>query len=348
MLPYLIASCLCFCFICVQQKTLRSRAVVIPLAILTLPAALRNYTVGTDSVVYSREFRFPYRHYSFEWNPEIEKGYQWVIMLLKSLHSDYAVYFMTMAVLCIAPVLLVLKKRSPHYFLSVYVFVTFGLYFALYNQVRQAIAMGICFIAIKYLVEKKAVKYALLIALASQFHISALLLLGFYFLCHLRVRLELKVAAIFLIGLSVTSLVIAFMAAGNGRYQHYTLAAASGKNGLMTVLLYVAIALGLYIYGRKLRKRSEEYRVLECSYLCGIAALIPVAMLGTDPAGPQRIAQYFVYYLMLLIPMVLKEINRRWLTLCFCLGAYAYFLLLMANNIGGIYPWKINDAFNLF
>lgn len=348
MLPYLIAAIFCVFFVYIQDKSLNSRSVIFPLLVLTLIASLRDYTIGTDAKSYTRDFRFPFNHYPLTLNPDVEKGYQLLAMLVRGVYNDYAFYFLIMSLVCIFPVLWVLKKRSPSYTLSIYVYITFGLYFALYNQVRQTIAMGICFLALKFLVEKKLFKYSICIAIACQFHISAALMLVFYFLCHAKVRLEFKVLGTFFCGMVSTSLIITMMAAGNERYQHYTEGATNGRNGLMTVALYVLIAIAIYIFGRQLRRENVEYRVMECSYLCGIAALLPVTMLGTDPAGPQRIAQYFVYYLMLILPIILKKLNNKPITIAFCLCGLVYFVMLISSNIGGIYPYLLNDAFNIF
>lgn len=144
----------CVLFVYVQDKTLKSRAVILPLATLTFLAAIRDYTVGTDAKVYTRDFRFPFNHYPLTLNPDVEKGYQLLAMLVRGIYNEYYFYFMIMALVCIFPVLMVLKKRSQNYSMSLYIYITFGMYFALYNQVRQAIAMGICLFALKYLVEK--------------------------------------------------------------------------------------------------------------------------------------------------------------------------------------------------
>lgn len=348
MLAYLTVAFFCVFLVYIQDKSLKSRSVLLPLILLTLLAACRDYTVGTDAVSYSRDFRFPFNHYALTLNPDVEKGYQLLAMAVRGIDNDYAFYFFIMAITCIAPVLWVLKKRSSNYTLSLCIFITFGLYFALYNQVRQTIAMGICFLALKFLINKNSVKYFICIAIACQFHISAALMILFYFLCHAKVRIEVKVIATFLAGMIGTSLIISLMAAGNERYQHYTEGATNGRNGMMTVALYVIIAIAIYLFGKTLRKERDDYRVMECSYLCGVAALLPVAMLGTDPAGPQRIAQYFVYYLMLILPMILKKINNQLITTGFCVCAVIYFVMLISSNIGGIYPYKLNDAFNIF
>lgn len=348
MLPYLIVTMFSVFFVYIQNKSLGSRGVFLPLFLLTSLASVRDYTIGTDSHVYTRYFRFPFNHYPLTLDPEVEKGYQLLVMMIHGISDDYFFYFVVMSLISILPVLLILRKYSVNYTLSIYIYITFGLYFAFYNQVRQAIAMGICFLALRFLVEKRFIVYTLFILVAMQFHISAVMMLVFYFLCHAKFRIELKMVGTFLTGLIATPVIIARMAINNSRYEGYTEGATNGKNGLMTVALYVMIAIVIYLLGKKHRKESVEYSCIECIYLCGISALIPVTMLGTDPAGPQRVAQYFVYYLMLIFPILLKRINNKIISFAFCFFSAMYFLLIILSNLGGIYPFKFNDAFNIF
>ncbi|EIY5064922.1 hypothetical protein KSGM81_01603 [Klebsiella quasipneumoniae] len=349
MLPYIIALLLVYSWVVAEYKILNRKAVLFPLLILVVLATMRHYEIGTDANVYTRYFRFPFNNYSFQFDPEVETGYQYLVYLVREIYSsDYSLYFFAMALVSIFPVIYTLKSRSVDYPLSIYIYITFGLYMAMYNQIRQCIAMGICFLATKYLVNKNFIKYFVVILIASQFHVTAYLMLIFYFVCHNKLRIEYKIIPIVLSSAIAAPLMIAHMALNNSRYEHYTEEATKGKNGLLTVMLYVVIALFFYIIGKRLRKENLEYRIYECMYLCGVALLLPVAMLGTDPAGPQRIIQYFLYYVMLMFPIVFKKINNKFIYVTFIIVSFIYFVLMIASNIAGVYPYQFNPVFDFF
>ncbi|MEX9823098.1 EpsG family protein [Raoultella planticola] len=349
MFPYITALILTYSWVLIENNTINRRSILVPLLILVTLASIRYYGVGTDAEMYTRYFRFPFNSYTFQFDPDVESGYQYIVYLIRTLYSDdYALYFLFMAMICVFPVLYTLKKHSYDYPLSVYIYITFGLYFALYNQVRQGIAMGICFFATKYLLRKEIIKYGLLVLIASQFHITALVMLGMYFICHFKLRIEYKVLIISLAGAILAPLLIAHMALKNSRYEHYTEEATGGSHGLLTVGLYVLMAVFFYFFGRKLRESNSDYKIYECMYICGVAALLPVAMLGTDPAGPQRIVQYFLYYIMLIFPMIFERINKKWIYILFLIMALVYFLLMIASNIAGVYPYQINPMLEIF
>lgn len=349
MFPYVAVLFIVYSWVSAEYKILNRKSIFFPLFILVLLATMRYYSVGTDSIIYTTYFRFPANNYTFQFNTEVETGYQYLVYMLQKLYSaDYILYFCIVAILSVVPVLYTLMRKSLNYPLSLYIYITLGFYLTMYNQIRQCIAMGLCFFATKFLLEKKFFNYFLIIIIASQFHITALLMLAFYFLCHNRLRIEFKIIPILFCSAVIAPLIIARMALNNSRYEHYTEAASNGSNGLLTVILYVLIALFFYLFGRKLRKENEEYRIYECMYLCGVALLLPVAMLGTDPAGPQRIIQYFLHYVMLMFPIVLQKMNSRVVSFVFMLILFFYFILTIANNIGGIYPYKLNPVLNLF
>lgn len=349
MFPYIITLLLVYSWIVAEYKILNRKAVLAPLLILVLLAAVRYYDIGTDANVYTRYFRFPFNNYAFQFDPDVETGYQYLVYLIREIYSsDYFLYFLVVAVASIYPVIYTLKSKSEDYPLSIYIYITFGLYFAMYNQIRQCIAMGICFFATKYLVNKNFIKYLIAILIASQFHMTASLMLIFYFVCHNKLRIEYKIIPIILSSAIAAPLMIAHLALNNSRYEHYTEEASKGKNGLLTVGLYVAIAIFFYVIGRRLRKENAEYRIYECMYLCGVALLLPIAMLGTDPAGPQRIIQYFLYYVMLMFPIIFKKINNKFIYVVFLFFSLVYFVLMIANNIAGVYPYQLNPVFDLF
>src|SRR5690606_19464441 len=100
--------------------------------------------------------------------------------------------FFTSALFVISIYLFVIKRFSNNYILSVFIYITFGFYTFLFNGLRQGIAMAVCFLALPYLINKNKLKYFLLIVIASLFHTSAWVMLPFYFLVHMKLRLEYK------------------------------------------------------------------------------------------------------------------------------------------------------------
>ena len=148
---------------------------------------MRYYSVGTDSKIYTTYFRFPANNYTFQFNTEVETGYQYLVYMLQKLYSaDYILYFCIVAILSVVPVLYTLMRKSLNYPLSLYIYITLGFYLTMYNQIRQCIAMDFVF-CYKVLTGKKFLiifNYNYSITVSYNGFVNA----GFLFLCHNRLN----------------------------------------------------------------------------------------------------------------------------------------------------------------
>lgn len=323
-----------------------NRAVYIPLLILVTLASLRHYTVGSDAPSYTIWFRIPVSVDAFTVNKDVELGYQIFLKAMINLYDNYAEYFFTVSLIIILPILLLLRKYSENYLFSYYIYVTFGFYLALFNPVRQMIAVSLCFYATRFILERKVIYYVITVVFASLFHISAWVMLPMYFVCNSNIRVELKCFGAFVTSLMGASIMINYLAADNSRYSNYTEAMTSNGTGLYTVILYISIAIFVYLFGGKLRKSNDVYKVAEQLYLIGVCILAPLILLKTDPSGPQRIISYFYVYLMFVLPCLFKYINNKIIVLIFSIFCFVYYVLIILY-FGQIYPYKLNSLFDI-
>lgn len=348
MWPYIFVLIItCGWIILDERVNARNRSVYIPLLILTMLASLRHYTVGSDAPSYTLWFRIPVSTDAFTVNKNIELGYQLLLKAMINIYDNYAEYFLTVSIVIILPVLLLLRKYAESYLFSVYIYITFGFYTTLFNPVRQMIAVSLCFYAARFILQRKVTPYIFMVFLASLFHISAWVMLPMYFVCNSKVRVEIKCLMAFLTSLLGSSVAINYLAADNVRYSNYTDTMSSNGTGIYTVLLYVAMAAFIYIIGRKLRESNNVYRVSEQLYLIGVCVLVPLVALKTDPSGPQRIIAFFSVYLMLIFPCLFKYINNKVVLFIFVALCFIYYILTTLY-FGQIYPYKLNDIFDVF
>ncbi len=310
-------------------------------------AAIRHYTVGSDAPSYTLWFRIPVSSAGYEFNKDVEFGYQLLFKLMLKVFNNYSEYFFLVSCVIIYPVLVTLRRYSNNYLFSFFIYVSFGFYTALFNPVRQMIAVSICFYAMRYIFEKKFFPFVFFVLLSSQFHISALVMLPFYFICNIKLKVEIKCLFAFLFSWVGAAIAIKYLAAGNARYANYTDAMTSNGNGLYTVLLFSIIALCVYILGGNIRKNNPFYALVEQLYLIGVSILIPLVALKTDPSGPQRIISYFSVYLMFVFPLIFKYINNKFITMVFVLFCLIYFVLTTLY-FGDIYPYKVNEIYDAF
>lgn len=161
-----------------KYKNIRS----LPWIFLFLASGFR-YNVGTDYAHYYH--LFIYQDGMFEYK---EPGYVFLVKLFSDLGLNPQVMF-----LCFSFVTIFLFYKSFQYYFrhsevgylfATLLFIPFFYFFSL-NAIRQALAVAIFFYSIRYIFEKRFVKYFVLIVVGSLFHRSILVMLPLYYFFNL-------------------------------------------------------------------------------------------------------------------------------------------------------------------
>ncbi len=117
-----------------------------------------------------------------------EKGFMVPMKLISDVNSDYQVMFVIIAFIITAAVMLYIFVYSEKPYLSVFFYISFGLFFNSMNFMRQMIAAAVILYAMQYIRKKQFMRFAALVLFASVFHVSALIVLPFYFI--LRIKMD--------------------------------------------------------------------------------------------------------------------------------------------------------------
>lgn len=346
MLPYLLVLGFVIFWIALEDKALNRKAFFIPLIVLSLFAGLRRFSVGTDSGTYTRDFRNNLDVNYFEFEEGVELGYQYLEYILLRFNADYVWLFFTTALFVVFCYLRIIKKYSVNYWFSVFLYVCLGYYTFFFNGLRQGIAMAIFTIAFPSLLEKKLIWYLLICFIGSLFHASILFMIPFYFVVNLRVKPIYKIIATFLGSLLVSRFLIHYIAGTNERYEGYT-EVSETAGGYLTlgfqVILVVFIYFIIYIY----KIKDKELLKLFTFYASGVLFIVPVAILGANPSGPQRLLSYFTWVSILLLPLVFKKLNNTYITAMATVVFLIYFILT-TSTFSNLTPYIINPIFKVF
>lgn len=344
--PYLFIISLVMFWIYFEKITLNRKAFWIPFFLLSVFAGIRNRSVGTDTGAYVALFEINLDPKYYDFNSNVEIGYQFFEYILLNLTHNYYWLFLLTAFFIVYSFLLIIKKYSINYFLSVFVYITLGVYTFFFNGLRQGIAIAICFLALPYLINKNFLKYLLFVFFASFFHISAWVMLPFYFLVHANFKLQYKVLSSFLFSLFVSGLLISYLAQDNIRYEAYT-EVSDSAGGYIMLLFYLFFAIVIYFLGRRERLVNNEYKVFEQIYLCGLFFVIPITFLGTSASGPQRVLNYFIPMLVFLIPFIVSKLKYNFVKFIFyfCLVIFFYVTTMRFSSLT---PYLINPVFEIF
>lgn len=346
MIPYLLVLSFVMFWITLEQKALDRKSFWLPLITLALFAGVRTYYIGTDSPGYVRSFMNPLDIDDFKFKENVELGYQLLEYSILSLTRNYFWLFFITGLIVVYCYLKMIRKYSVNYLFSVFLFITLGTYVFFFNGLRQGLAMAIFVLATPYLLEKRIIPYILISLFASFFHISALFMIPFYLLSNLKIKMIYKVLISFFGSLISSSFLVSYLAESNQRYEGYT-EVSEKPGGLLTLSFFTIIMIIIYFASNVYKIKEKDFGTLFTFYAIGVSFIIPVAMLGTNPSGPQRLLTYFIWPLILLLPILFKKINNILISSLFVALTLVYFILTV-SRFSNLTPYVINPIFEIF
>lgn len=292
-----------------------------------------------------------------------EQGYGFFVLIIKSIWNSYTAFLVVHALIYYMLVFSAFKKLSPYLFVSLLVFYATSL--GVLGSNRQLIALAICLYALRYVVDRNAIKFFLLIALAFLFHSTAIMFVVYYFLYR-----DIKQFWIFVILIvsfiagktSIPFLIFSFvgnniggMAASKAliyidNSQDELLNNSLSLLGLIKRLLF----LGLFIYNYKfLTAKLPYYKLIFNGYYVGL--VIYVLFSSSILVLVNRGSLYFTTMEVLLLAsqfLVIKNVDFKFplLILLFVMSVFLLFQSIAAYDDLFI-PYKgifINEEFHRY
>lgn len=174
--------------------------IFIPIILLLALNAFRGYSVGTDYKYYLDFYKA--NSYAFVFDDlniitfiksiGLDKANELGWTFMNYLGDKYKLPFYFINFFAISLILYfingMIRKQSPHFFFSLYLYLMLAFFFPSFNIIRHALAIAIFAYSIRYINENKPITYVFFCLLASLFHTSALLLFVLYFLKYLKIN----------------------------------------------------------------------------------------------------------------------------------------------------------------
>ncbi|MDR7073370.1 EpsG family protein [Fictibacillus barbaricus] len=249
--------------------------------------------------------------------------------ILKMYSDDPQIMIFTTALITNVLIVLILFKYSRIFELSLYVYITGGLFLISMNGIRQLFAASIIFTATKYLIEGNWKKYVLIVLFASTFHQSALILIPIYFLARTKAWSKATVLLIFL-SIAITLVFDQFSAflfssikdTQYGQYENF----AEGGANIIRVAVNAAPVIIAFIGRKKLKEIYPKSDYIVNMSIIGLVFMI----ISTQNWIFARFSIYFDLYLLLLISWIVKLFRKQdemfvYYGLLICYGAYYFF-----------------------
>lgn len=184
----------------ILPKSVRKAFFFLAAAVLIFVAGFR-YRVGTDYAIY----QIIYNTYRFEPLRLLSTpALNIVARIAGILYDDSATWFFLMSVITIVPVMKAIKDNSVWAAMSVLMYLLLGCWHFSFNIVKQCAAAAILLVGYPALRDRAFLKWCLSCLLAATFHISAVLMIGMYFLVGPEIT---KKRTILLIGVGLVILI---------------------------------------------------------------------------------------------------------------------------------------------
>lgn len=301
-----------------------------------LVSGLRNNIGDTPFYVHT------YKINDFTWDfikSQDDLGFGILQMILKRYSDDPQILIFTTALITNVLIIIGLYKYSRLLELSIYIYITGGLFLVTMNGIRQCLATAILFTGTKYLIEGNWFRYILVVIFASLFHQSALILIPIYFLVRYKAwtmatLILLLGSAIIVLGFNQFSTLL-FSAIEDSQYGVYSQFNEGGANSIRVIVF--AIPLVIAFLGReKLREIYPESDVIVNMAIIGLTFMI-ISMGNWIFA---RFNIYFELYQIILISWIVKvfrEKDQRLVYFVIILCYFAYYFYDSVLNLNIVY-----------
>lgn len=276
---------------------------------LFLLGILRGDTVGGDLEYYIAYFDEFCKLNSFLNVSDVsshEPGYQLYTYLISRVSSSHlSFFFFTYVLSLIGPVYLIAKySKMPLY--SFFLYISLGFYTNTFNNVRQSIAISICFLAFRYLFRRNFYKYAGMVLLATMFHYSAIVTMLMYPLVGNKINikkillyLSTGIGMYLLASVTILSFFVNLLAY---KYEGMDVAITSESAGYGMMILYALILFGeLILY--KSKKNNIQGNAERMSFFIQLQLFALICqMFAPLFASMLRLTFYFFIPIVIVIP----------------------------------------------
>lgn len=310
-------------------------------SVLATVAAIRAPTVGDDTLQYVRAY--PVIGVQ-DWNDRdlfrYEPGYTLFNQVLyRIIGDDPRIYIGITNAIILLGLGWFVYKYSPNVPLSITLFVFLLGYADLMNVIRQYLAIVIILLFVPQLLKGRYLRFAIGVTLATQFHISAFILLSLIPLARLRLtRRSVAVATVVAIfGLMLSGQILSLVATQRQSYSNYVAFGETGKLGMALALVcHAAVVAAMAIAFL----RSDDDHSGEPSqatfFFWASWAVLPILALSFTSNAYFRLATYTVPFIAVGAPIVLRGVKdrglRQVLTCMVVLPALIYFAAILTQR----------------
>ncbi|MDD6069908.1 MAG: EpsG family protein [Clostridiales bacterium] len=271
-------------------------------------------------------------HLSFNYDP----GFNLCNGIMKTLGVSTQNWLMIYALVTVGLYLHFIRKIGDDYTSNVFLFLCVGAYMFAGAAIKQSIATAICLCALPYALEKKWIRFAILVFIGMTFHFYAVV---YFIVPFLMFRPWTKKTAVLLMGTLFTAVsmkVVLPILVGitSGLGEVYTVEEFSGQGvNIFRVLVCNIPTILAVFYHEKLFDGSTNKENLMFNLAMVNGCIMFIGMFGTANYFA-RLANYFVMAQAVVLPWIINKLskeNGKYIKIMMVIGYLCYFYY--SNNV---------------
>lgn len=276
---------------------------------LLLMFALRHQSMGYD-LHYKAYFGYlgrfdtiatsSWREISQITDMHYETGYILFNKIVGLIYNDRQFFLGACAFFTILPIIYVIYKKSESPFQSVIIYMGLPVFLLTYSGLRQALAIGLCFFALPYIENKKIFRFAALVLLATTFHRSAIVFIIAYPLYHFKMSKSFRWGTVLLIPI-IYALRHPLFTVFSKIFKSNAVTTETGAGTLLLVFVLI------YVFSIFYSDESDEQNGLLNLFLFACVCQVFGGIYNTAI----RLGYYFMLSLVILLPKVLKSMDKK-------------------------------------
>lgn len=265
--------------------------------------------LGTDYLSYLDDIKYA-SEYIFDSKNLFNEPYLTVISLLINKTILSPIFFFLVSAIVIVSLFVPTFLKYPYPYLALFLFIvtpgSLG-YTQSFNAVTQFCAVGVFFISVKHITEKKYLYSILFLLLAAFFHQSALLLLPLIFLLPINIPKWIQIGVILLpmfVREYLKSVFILFDATIFSRYTLYGDYVIQNTFSLFNLIICLIVAFGIVL---KKKTNDPQTNILSNASVLGCFFL---SLEGVS-IGFGRMALYFSPFIFITFASLISTLSKK-------------------------------------
>lgn len=266
-------------------------------------------------------------------------GFQFVETILQTVGATTQEFLMLFALVTICIYLWFIHKYTSHIWLSVYFFITMGVYFFAMAAIKQTVAVAFLLVATDRAINKKYVKFVIWVLIAELFHPYSFvyLIIPFLFFAPWSKKTYALLGGTTIIALLLPTLMDGILSMTDSLGASYDANSFTGEgvNIFRVLVVWVPVVIS-FLARRNLRESEDRVVNLLINATMINAMVMFIGLFGTANYFA-RLANYFLIFQCLSLPWLFRFFasNSKRLVAILSVGAffiYFYYQMVLAQG----------------